>query len=384
MIAYNSDWLDALLTRDLARKWHAKGWLGEEKWQAIQERYTSNFYSPNVFVRIGLAVFSLILLLAAVGLATLILEPESDGGFSIFSLFWATLCIVVLEIRVIGRGRHLGSGIDDMLLYSAVVAILTSFFIPLDYNTTTLLYCLIAWPVLVAGSVRYLDRILTLAAFVCSLMIIFNMVRSIPGLFIYLLPLSAMLFSAAAYFFARKGQEKFAWRHWHGQLTVVELLALIAFYASGNYWVVQQAASDFYQLEAPPLPWFFWAFTFAVPAAYLFWGLKRKDRHMLDIGLGCVGAAVFTFRYYFSVLPLAWAGVICGAALFSIAYFSIRYLHRHEGVYSYDEELDTSILQEIEQQLIEQTIANQPGPNPDKKDAFGGGQFGGGGAGNDF
>lgn len=42
-------------------------------------------------------------------------------------------------------------------------------------------------------------------------------------------------------------------------------------------------------------------------------GLRRKDRHLLDVGLGCIAAAVFTFRFYFHVISLAWAGVIGGA-----------------------------------------------------------------------
>jgi hypothetical protein len=81
---------------------------------------------------------------------------------------------------------------------------------------------------------------------------------------------------------------------------------------------------------------------------------------------------------------LAWTAVIGGAVLFITAYFSIRYLHQNEGPYVFDEDAETSLIQEIEQQLIEQTIVKQPGQTPDKSESFGGGQFGGGGAGGDF
>ncbi len=380
MIAYNRNGLDALLTQDAARKWHEKGLLSDAQWNAVQERFAHYFYSPNVFVRIGLALFSLILLIAAMGFAFLMLEPNSDTSMSAFSLFWGIVCIVVLELRVIRTAKHLGSGIDDMLLYVATVAIIGGIFSQLHYTTSTLVYCCIAWPFLVAGSVRYLDRLMAMAAFICSLLIVLLVVKDIPRLALYLLPFAGMLFSAGMYLFARQGQQRYPWRHWHGVLTVLELLALATFYASGNYYVVQQAGVDFFQLEQVPIPWFFWTFTFLVPMAYIWEGVRRKNRHLLDVGLGCVAAAVFTFRYYFSVLPLAWAGVICGAFLFVTAYLSIRYLHQNEGAYTYEEDTDTSILQEIEQQLIEQTIANQPGATPEKKDAFGGGQFGGGGA----
>lgn len=384
MIAYNQDWLDALLTKDTTREWHAKGLLSTEKWQVIQERYSSNFYSPNGFVRIGLAIFCLILLLAAAGLAALLVEPESDIGFSIFSLFWGIICLVILESRVIRKGRHLRSGIDDMLLYVAAGAFISGLCSPLHYSTPPIVYCCIALPFFIAGALRYIDRLMAIAAYACSLLIVLLAVKEIPRLALYLLPFAGMLFSAGAYIFALRGQDRYAWRHWHGVLLVIELLALVSFYASGNFWVVQQAGADFFQLEQVPLPWFFWIFTFIVPLACIYLGLRRKDRHLLDIGLACMAAGVFTFRYYYHVLPLAWASVIAGAVLFATAYFSIRYLKDNQGAFTFEEDSETSMLQEIEQQLIEQTIANQPGPTPDKTESFGGGQFGGGGAGGNF
>ena len=163
------------------------------------------------------------------------------------------------------------------------------------------------------------------------------------------------------------------------------MLALVTFYVSGNYWVVQQAGAEMFQLEQVPMPVFFWAFTFLVPLAYIFTGLRQKDRVLMDIGLACITASVFSFRYYFHVIPLTWAAVIAGAVLFVTAYFSIRYLHQKEGgAYTYEPDGDTTVLQELEQQLIEQTIANQPGPNPGKTESFGGGQFGGGGGGGEY
>ncbi len=384
MIAYNRTWLDALLTRDTARQWHHKGLLSDEKWKMVQERFQAPFYTPNVFVRIGLAFFCLILLTAAIGLFALILDVGSESAFAVLSLFFGLASIAMLEFWAIGSARHFASGVDDMLLYFGISLILTGLCSRLPYDTDFLVYCCIAWPFLVAGSIRYIDRLLAAAAFVCSLLIVLLIVKEIPRLALFLLPFSGMLFSAGAYFFAQKGQERYDWRHWHGLLGVVELLALVTFYASGNYWVVQQAGAEMFQLERVPIPWFFWTFTFAVPALYIFIGLRHKNRLLMDIGLGCVAAAVFTFRYYYHVLPLAWAGVIAGAVLFVSAYFSIQYLRTHEGAYTYDADGDTTLLQEIEEQLIEQTIASQSPPTSGEKDGFGGGQFGGGGAGGEF
>lgn len=384
MIAYNSTGLDALRTRDEARKWHNKGLLTDEQWKIVQERYLAPFYTPNVFVRIGLAFFCQILLLAAMGLFALFLDVGSDGGFATLCVFFGVMLLFVLEAWSIGSARHFGSGVDDMLLYYGLSVILIGLCNQLPYYTHSIVYYCIAWPFLAAAAIRYLDRLLAAATFVCTLIILLLAVNEIPRLALYLLPFTGMLFAAGAYFFAQKGQLRYEWRYWHRQLAIVEMLALVTFYISGNYWIVQQAGAELFQLEQVPMADFFWLFTFIVPLAYILIGLYKKDRLLMDIGLGCIAAAVFTFRYYFHVLPLEWAAVIGGAVLFSTAYFSIRYLRRNQGAYTYDADGDTTLLQEIEEQLIEQTIASQNPPTSGDKNSFGGGEFGGGGAGGEF
>ncbi len=384
MIAYNRNWLDARLTREQAKEWQVRGLLTAAQEKTVAERYKPDFYSPNVFVRIGLAIFTLILMLALAGLAAVIFEPDREPGMALFCLFWGVLWLCLLEFWSVRTARHYGSGIDDMLLYGGLTAVISGTGLLLPYNTPTLVYCLVALPFLVVAAIRYADRLVAAAAFICALLIILLTVKEIPSLALYLLPFAGMAFSALAYRFARRGGERYTWRYWFGVLAVVETLALVTFYVSGNYWVVQQAGLELYQLEQAPMAWFFWAFTFAVPAIYITLGLRLKDRLLLDIGLALIAAAVFTFRYYFHVLPLTWAAVMAGAVMFVFAFFAIRYLRKHPGAFTFDTGAEKSLLQEIEEQLVEQTIASQPGPTPVKQEGFGGGQFGGGGAGQDF
>lgn len=384
MIAYNNEGLKALQIRDAAGEWHKKGLLSDEQWQAVQSRNPVNFYSPNVFVRIGLAIFSLILLLAAMGLVAIFAEPRSEDGLALFGLFWGVVWILVLDFWAIRSIRHYGSGVDDILLYTGVIAIVISLCSLFPYNTGALAYCCVAWPFLIAGTMRYVDRLMAAAAYFCTFLIVLLSVKEMTSLAIYLLPFTGMFFSAAAYLFSRNGQKRPSWRLWHGVFAVLELLALLTFYTSGNFWVIQQAGAEFFGLEQVPLAGFFWAFTFTVPALYIFMGLRRKNHFLLDIGIGFVAASILTFRYYFHVFPLAWTATICGAVLFAIAYFSIRYLRKHEGAYTYEAGSEKSLLLEVEEQLIEQTITSQTAPVPVKKDGFGGGQFGGGGAEGEF
>jgi len=385
MTAYNRTWLDALATREAAGRWFENGLLSDEKWQAVQERYRTGFYTPNVFVRIGLAVFCLILLLATVGLTTLMLNVNSESGFAVFSIFWGLAWIAALELIVIGIKNHYGSGLDDMLLYAGVTAVVSGLYMLLPGDTGTVAYFLLALPFLAAGSIRYLDRLMAAAAFVCALAILLLIVKDVPGgAAIYLLPASGMLFSLVMYDFARRGSRIVSWRYWSGVLAVVEMLSLVLFYASGNYWVVQQAGQDMFAMEKPPLGWLFWAFTFIVPGVYIFQGLRARDRLLIDFGIGSAVAAILAFRYYFNVLPFAWAAAIGGAVLFAVAYFSIRRLNRRAGAFAYHSDSKSSILQKAQEQIFEQTIAGQSVPAPAKKNTLEGGQFGGGGSGGDF
>ena len=386
MIAYNTNWLDALRTREAAEDWHKKGLLTDEKWKEIQERYTSNFYSPNVFVRIGLGFFSMILLSAAMGLIGLFTDPDTEAGLAFLCIFTGVLAFIMLEFWAIRSARHYGSGVDDILLYFGIGAILAGLLSPLPYNVDELVYYIVALPLLVTGSVRYLDRILTISAYICAFMIVFLVVEHLhPALAMYLLPFSGMLFSAGMYVFSNRGQGRYDLRHWHRQLATLEILSLVTFYLSGNIWIVLTFGMEMFHLERIPLAWFFWAFTFGVPVLYLVLGVQRKDRLLLDIGLGTLAGAVFTFRFFFHVLPWEWAAVIGGGILLATAYGSIRYLREHPGgAYTNEADGDLTLLQEIEEQLIEQTIASQSPPQPVKKEGFEGGQFGGGGAGENF
>ncbi len=385
MIAYDKTGLDALRTLDATQEWHRKGLLSDEKWQEIQAHYLPKFYSPNVFVRIGLGIFTLILLISSMGMAYMIAGTSSETSSAMLCFLFGILTFVALEKWAIGTARHFGSGVDDMLLYYGTGLLIGSIYILLPYNTPELVYACIALPFLVVGSIRYLDRLMALGTFLCLLLIIGLIVKDIPRFALYALPFSGMLYALAMYMFAQSGQKKYEWRHGHNSLVVIEMLALVTFYISGNYWVIQQAGAAMFELEQVPMAGFFWAFTFGVPLLYIFGGLRNKDRLLLDIGLACIAAAVFTFRNYFHVMSLAWAAVIAGAVLFVTAYFSIRYLHKNEGAYTYEADGDSTLLQEIEEQLLEQTIAAQnPPTQAARSESFGGGEFGGGGSGGQF
>jgi hypothetical protein len=381
MIAYRKDWLDAHNIKVNAFKWYEKGLISNESLSNIKEQNPSDFYSPVMFVCIGLSIFTWIGICAAVGLLAL---PFMRGNeYSFFAFICGIILVFALEhfIRV---KKHFGSGIDDMLLYAAIIAFLMAFseWIPMGYSQLGFYFA--AFPLLLLGSIRYLDRLLTLATACCGFMIIALIVKDIPTYATALMPFVGMVYGGLFYYFSQKMQQQHQFRFWKNNLLTTETFGLILFYISGNYFVVQSVGKELFGLESMPIPWFFWLFTFLVPVLYVYSGLQRKNRLLLTLGLAGLVAAIATFRNYHNVMPLAWAALIGGVVLFLIAYFSIQYLKKNNLVYTFAADDDETMLMRIQEQALYHSMGNLPQTPQGKGADFGGGQFGGGGAGGDF
>jgi hypothetical protein len=136
-----------------------------------------------------------------------------------------------------------------------------------------------------------------------------------------------------------------------------------------------------------PFAWFFYCFTFLLPWVYLWVALRRKDRVMLWVGMVLVILAVLTYKYYFSLAPPEVSLTVAGALLIAMAYLAIRWLKnplaqiRYGLTYEEDEEGSPSGLLNAEALFIAQTVGPAAPTQPDNTLEFGGGDFGGGGAG---
>ena len=384
MIAYPTEQLDALESRETAARWHEKGLLDDAQWQAVLQHYPAFFKTSNIFLRIGLGFFCLIILSVAMFLSGLLLKPQSELAFSLFFLFWAAVLLFFLEQAIIRIHKYFRNGLDDMTLYVALACLIGGLCSLLPGRIDEVVYFLLSLPILVIAAIRYVDRLLSASAFCCALSIVVQLVEKVPGVAIYVLPYAGMAFCAAVYLLIKRNDGRRDLRYWRDQFGVLELLSILVFYASGNYWIVQNITAYLSGLEQPPLNWFFWLFTFAVPAMYLYTGLRRKDRLMLDSGIACIVLSFITFRHYYHLVSLSWAATIGGAVLFALSYAAIRYLRRNTRPFTYEPEGKISILQTAGEYLFEQTIAGDAAAPEKDKTGMGGGAFGGGGAGNDF
>ena len=60
--------------------------------------------------------------------------------------------------------------------------------------------------------------------------------------------------------------------------------------------------------------------------AYISFGLRNRDRLMLILGLITLGFSIFTYKFYFSILPVEIALTVGGILLIALAGGLIHYL----------------------------------------------------------
>lgn len=246
MIAYNSQFLDARYIREAAHKWARRNQITTQQAEKVDTHYPDKLYSPNIFVRIGLFIFTSILISCALGLVSLfvfqILEEtqNEETVIGVVCLLYGGGVLVVLEQFIRSR-HHYQSGIDDALLYSSLGLLISGIFLIFfpNFDENWLWYCLFTLPILVGAAIRYLDRLVAVMAYFCFIALVFFICLK----FSYgklLLPFVVMGVSAGGYFFFKSLKNRDDLRYWSGCLRVIEGLTLLTFYLSGNYFVVRE------------------------------------------------------------------------------------------------------------------------------------------------
>jgi hypothetical protein len=385
LFAYtSSDWDQATISRRLAA-WEKTSIMVPNRLQELQKNYPYPFYSPNIFIRIGLFIFTLIIQLASVGLMLFLFSSIIFDIFPQGSLFFLALAIfVVLEILIDSRKIY-SSGIDEALLYSGIAVLISSMslFNPLPEQHYELGLLLFSFPILAICSIRYADRLLTLLAYICLILIVAYLFIQWQGYGTLLLPFALMLISFLSYRFAIKKCAHFELRFWRQNFVVVEWLSLSIFYLAGNYFVIQKLSQTLLPSYEISLSFtlIFYLFTILTPVLYLFLGIKNKNRTLLNIGLITLALTAITIVYLGAAQHYEIWMLAGGVFLIGFAWYAIQKLKHIWKGFSYQPDLEEQHLlehSELEAYVVSGTLSSTTsGPeNP----LYGGGSFGGGGA----
>lgn len=388
MIAYNNDWLNNLLLRHQADKAVDHNCITSTEKEQVYAAYPVGFYTPNVFVRIGLFVLTIVILIFTMGLISLlVLSSGSEKAFGGLFIFFGCCAYAALELMI--KNKHYRSGVDDALTWAAGACIIGG--LNGLSNISAQANALIVFLLALLLFLRFSASLMAAVAGLALLALLFFTLVKFGETAKAVTPFVLMIASAVLYFFSRQWLHSDKWKHYHSGLLLLSITALICFYAAGNYFVVREASVAMFNLylkegQDIPFGWLFWVFTVAVPVLYIVRGIQKKDAVLLRVGLLLVAVIIFTVRYYYHVLPAEIAMVLGGIVLIVLAYALIKYLQQPKYGFTCKEPKDKFFMDklQVEGLLIAQTFSGPPQVPADTGTQFGGGSGSGGGASGQF
>jgi hypothetical protein len=395
MIAYNKDWLDNLAIIKQSIRWFRAGVLNEEELSAIKTGFPAPFQSHHLIIRLGLFVFTYILISASIGLVSLVLSGfNSEKVFQVMNLVYASVCFAVLE-KFIRENKYFKAGIDDGLLYAGIGFLLFGLgwiLVELQLeNPINLVIILSVLSILIFGvaTIRYIDHGMALLTIISSYVFVFCLLMKTGDLAKLIMPFCIFGLSVVFYNLIQHYVQKIELRFWKTHLELGRVVTLVMAFASLNYFVVREAGVEFFDMQIAegndiPFAWIFYGATVGVPLIYIILGLRNKDRNLIRIGLVLIVLSILTIRYYHTIAPIEITLTISGILVVGLAYFSIRFLKSKETAFTFLADPEISGNSNTEALILAQTFAKTGAVPDDANVRFGGGNLGGGGASGSF
>ena len=384
--AYKKIDFENLELLESAKKLKKEGFIaGEADFEALEKK--SILYHPGWIMRILLFIVGFVGLAGLVGLAVLVLQDFIDESVEAMFLITGFAGIIAFEAFVVKGLKHFKSGLSEVLLYSFIAIFTTGVAIALE-NSEVLAMLLFSVIFLVAA-IRYLDKTLTLAATIAFVFFVVSAFLKLGGLAEKVIPFVIIIVFSALYFLSTRLEKRENLSLWLDQISVLQGLSLLLVYAGGNYFVVRELSQEMMGIylepgEDIPFAWLFYGLTVFIPLLYLYFGVKKRDRIMLWVGLIILGFSVFTFKFYYSSGHPEITVTLAGATLLAVAIFLLNKLKKPiNGITR--ERLGVSDLDALtaEGVFISQTVGGIT-TGQQEGELFQGGDFGGGGASGNF
>jgi uncharacterized membrane protein YgcG len=230
---------------------------------------------------------------------------------------------------------------------------------------------------------RFTDAFMAILSWFSLLLFVFFICMKTADAAKTFIPFISMIISAVVYFTIRKILNNQRLLFYDFCFRSVLFLTLLTFYASGNYFIVNELSNQIFPSSAPGnvilLSWLFWIFTIIIPPTYIIWGVLKKDILFIRTGAGLLAASIFTIRYYYSFYPAEIEMLVIGIVLITLSYVLIKYLHSPKHGFSFEKDVyNKNDLHNMEALIFAQTFGKKSGES--KGFEFDGGSSGGGGA----
>jgi hypothetical protein len=334
--AYSPSSEEALRARDLLKGWRGDGLLTAEQYQRMEQETTCDLRRTNIFLRLALFFFTVIIVCAAVGLfVAVFFSHPGDEGIGIVLLISAAFAYAAAELAV-SRGRLYRYGIEEALAVCSVgflcAGMQMTFFTGLFSSKTP-------------GRPEFL---VPAAGAIASLWIWQRF--GLPYAF-----LAAMIFTAwapgfwtssatgrhvivAAFYLAGLGlvaavRSRHRFTYLDRTYSIAEALLWLGIYLIINLrfsvlelfrrWGSSYSATAEF---SKPFYWATWVMIWCLPAVVLARGLRRKDRFVIAVGAITAILTLITNKRYLGWQEHTWDLMLLGALLIGVAMVIRRWL----------------------------------------------------------
>jgi len=391
---------EALRSRRLLTQWRADGLLSDEQYPRLEQDTISDLRTTNIYLRVVLFFFTLIVVAAAVGLFFAVAVTHASGSTAgIFFLIFAVFSYIAAEVAAT-QARLYRHGVEEALGIAFIALVCLGLYG--IFSGTN------------AHSAHGVQFLVGTAGAVCALWVWhrFGLWYAFPAAMIFavLLPAYATASHSAqrvflcALYAAGLGciaairsrhrydhlQQGYALAEaflWLGIYLVLNL-KLSAISDPSQWWSPTRPASDF----ARPFYWTTWVLLWCLPPLILARGVRRKDRFVIAVGTITSILTLITNKPYLGWQRHTWDPMLLGIALAALVVFLRRWLGQgQDGVrhgftaarMSGKDKHAMNVASSVFGLLSPQSIT--PAPQPRSPEfGFGGGASDGGGAGGDF
>ncbi|TGU71069.1 hypothetical protein E4633_12025 [Geomonas terrae] len=380
-----------------ALRWKEAGMITAEQAAAVAERYRPELVRVNLFIRILLAVFTVVGVVALVAMPAVILKVE-ETGLTMLCLIFAPLCAWVADHELIAGRRLYRCGAEEALLLLAVGMLALAVAIPAhDWgHDTERLALLMAHMIFLAGAilltVRYGYALMAFGAMLALAGLPFHLADILhwqqPHLTRFVLLL--MLGAAAIWSQRRLGRRDSLHRGYVWSLETVRISAWAGIYLDVNLFAHRLLWREWLGWT-PGESIFSWSddicalLTAILPMASLAMGIGRRDRALLWFGVVSAILSILTLKYYVHLGHLPEELTAAGLLVVGLAFGLLRWLRagskRCRGAFTAESLLEPRLYGlDAEALAAIQPLAPEPRMSQPKGFQPGGGTFGGGGA----
>jgi len=323
------------------KDWVGEGFLAEAQYQRMEQETVCELRRTNIFLRLVLFLFTLIIAGAAVALFFVVfLSRPAVQATGIFLLIFAAVSYVTAEFAV-SRANLYRYGIEEALAACSVGFLCAGIEAALfGGRTYSLSPSGAEFLVPAAGAIASLwiwRRFGLPYAFLAAMIFIlwmpgyWTLSHSAQHLIVASLYAAALIMVVAV-------RSRHRYTYLNNQYSIVEALLWLGIYLAfnlqlssvnllGKWWRGSPTTAEF----SRPFYWTTWVVIWCLPPAVLARGLRRKDRFVIAVGAVAAILTLVTNKPYLGWQRHTWDPMLLGGLLIGVALFIRRWLAAGPG-----------------------------------------------------